>query len=650
MNAADPEGEIGSRREMVLTPWGDSESLRERRLHPGPGTSPEDVANNQRERIYGAMVAAVSTLGYEATRVADVVEISGVSSRSFYNHFANKEECFVATLKVMTKATAAAMTAASDGDVTFEERLHRASKGFTDLVLAMPAAASFVISDGYAAGPAAWKTLDRSMGAIEELARVRYGETRERAGTPDGLIAAQIGAVQEIVRSRLRDGNAAGLTEAIPELMDLLQAYRPPPEALRLSTRSPSFGPESTDSHDDADRVLRAFALVVAERGYGGVTIAEVARRGAMSPTTFYANFRDKEDALLGAIDSTMAQMTTAATTAFGRNTDWASGIRGAIGSMLNFLASRPAMAHLLTVDIFSGGAGAMRRREEGMWQIKGLLAGGHLAAPKAPKVTVEAILGGVMTLIRKRILENGPDALPALAPVCTYFALAPFLGAAEATAAANGHGRGRPPASESRPNVGLMTQPVKWTMMALLAHRPISAATLADELGAEPEQVNEYLRELEAGGLVEPIAPERPDRVVEWTTGSDFRPVEMDEWNAMSLPEREQNADLVLRGTATDLAESATAGILNRRFDIHFSRIRVALDEQGWKELSQMHLATTKGTQRIQLESVKRMRESGEKPIYGSSNQTLFEMPDADPMTVLPPRDAPSRPATPDP
>jgi AcrR family transcriptional regulator len=630
MNAGGSGGEIGSRREMVLTPWGDSGSLRERRLSPGPGTSPEDVANNQRERIYGAMVAAVSTLGYEATRVADVVEISGVSSRSFYNLFANKEECFVATLKVMMRATAAAMTAASDADVDFDERLYRASKGFTDMVIAMPAAARFVIFDGYAAGPAAWETLDRSMGAIEELAKIRYGETSERAGTPDGLIAAQIGAVQEITRTRLRDGNAADLTSVIPELMDLLQSYRPPPESLRLATRSHTFGPESTESHDDADRVLRAFALVVAERGYSGVTIAQVARRGAMSPTTFYASFRDKEAAMLGAIDSTMAQMTTAATTAFGRHADWADGIRGAIGGMLNFLASRPAMAHLLTVDIFAGGDSAMRRREAGAREIKALLGGGQAAAAEAPKVTVEAIFDGIMALVRKAILGGGTETVPALAPVSTYFALAPFIGPEEACAAANGRGRGR--ADTGAPHPRAVTRPAKWTVMTMVSATPRPVETLADELGMDVRELTDYLVELESEGLIDRVVAARKGEPDLWSSRPDFRLVTSDDWAAMSMDERDQEADRAFRATAEDVAEALAAEVLTRRLDVHFSRIRFAVDEQGWNELTKIHTQLMLASQSIQVASAKRLRSSDEEPIFGSSNQSLFEMPEDDP------------------
>src|SRR5690349_19967798 len=91
--------QLGCCGKMVATPWGDSETLRDRRLRPGPGASAEAVAENQRQRLFGALVACMTDRGYEDTRVADLVELSGVSSRSFYDLFPNKEACFVAAFE-----------------------------------------------------------------------------------------------------------------------------------------------------------------------------------------------------------------------------------------------------------------------------------------------------------------------------------------------------------------------------------------------------------------------------------------------------------------------------------------------------------------------------------------------------------------------
>jgi hypothetical protein len=53
-------------------------------------------------------------------------------------------------------------------------------------------------------------------------------------------------------------------------------------------------------------------------------------------------------------------------------------------------------------------------------------------------------IAGATFTLIYKRLRSSGPASLPTLAPILTYIALCPFLGAEEACRIANGDGRGR--------------------------------------------------------------------------------------------------------------------------------------------------------------------------------------------------------------
>ena len=92
-------GAVVVRDPMTRTPWGDSDTLSSRKLPPGTGTPREQVVRSQRERLFGAMVAVSSERGYAATTVADLIALSGVSRSAFYEHFANKDECFVATLE-----------------------------------------------------------------------------------------------------------------------------------------------------------------------------------------------------------------------------------------------------------------------------------------------------------------------------------------------------------------------------------------------------------------------------------------------------------------------------------------------------------------------------------------------------------------------
>src|SRR3978361_2238750 len=66
------------------------------RLPSGRHGLPRDlVVSNQRDRILGGVMSAVSRHGYALTRVEDVIALAGVSRRTFYDHYANKEQAFV---------------------------------------------------------------------------------------------------------------------------------------------------------------------------------------------------------------------------------------------------------------------------------------------------------------------------------------------------------------------------------------------------------------------------------------------------------------------------------------------------------------------------------------------------------------------------
>lgn len=437
---------------MTLTPWGDSSSLRERRLRPGPGTPREEVERNQRERLFGAMVACVAERGYEDTRVADLVEISGVSSRTFYDLFPDKRACFIAALEAMIEGAIQAAAAASsgeggggaEGEVDWEVLAQRGERAFAKLIVAQPAAARMVLIEAYAGGEPMLAPLERAVTGFEALIREVLARSPDRAGIPPEMVTAYIGAIQEIARTRLLLGREAEMPAAIEELWTLVNLYRPPPTPLRSPTRMPPARPESLDAHDHAERAIRAFAVVVAEKGYAETTVDDVVRRASMSATTFYTHFRGKRDVMTAAIDSAGAQMLAAVQPVVRRAPDWPQSIRAGFVALFNFLASRPALARLIVAEVYAGGPEAMQRRAENLQPLEELLERGREEAPETPDIAVEAIAGVVYTLSYRRIRETGAESLPGLAPLCTYLALAPFIGAEQAALVANETGRAR--------------------------------------------------------------------------------------------------------------------------------------------------------------------------------------------------------------
>src|SRR4051794_37313457 len=130
---------------MVLTPWGDSSRLQEKTLPPGRGTTAEEAAQNHRERLFGALVAKVAEKGYEATTVADLVELSGVSRSAFYKHFGDKEECFLAAIEALVEPAMESASSALSPEEGPPRDPAAAQKAFEQLIegiASQPAAAT----------------------------------------------------------------------------------------------------------------------------------------------------------------------------------------------------------------------------------------------------------------------------------------------------------------------------------------------------------------------------------------------------------------------------------------------------------------------------------------------------------------------------
>lgn len=591
-------------------------------LPPGPGTPASDVARNQRERLFGAMVASVATHGYAATRVTDLIELSGVSRRSFYDLFPDKESCLRAVVEELTSKVVAETT--RDPGMGDDRARHR-FRALTELVTSQPAAARLCLIEAFAAGEEATRPLEEALATLDRQLQAGAADSPGRAGMPPEMISALVGAALEVVRNRLREGREAELAELGPALMDFLLAYEAPPTPLRLATRPPSAAPEAIAGHDHGERALRAFTVVVAERGYAGTTIDQVVKRASMSPTTFYANFTGKEDALRAAIDSAGAQIAAAVLPAFRRNPDWPSAMRAAFGALLNFLASRPALAHLILVDVYAAGPEALRHREAVLHPVTALLEETRQRFPQVPAIATEAIFGGIYSLAYRQVREIGAAGLPALAPLCTYLALAPFIGPAPAADAANGDGRSR-----VTPDVLDDSTRERAKVLFVLSRLggPVSLEEISRELESPTAEVERQLEELEQAGLAE--------LVEERGSGEDaqrfYRPVlpliETAEWEAIALPEREKISAHIGYIVLEEITRSVRAGLFDRRTERVLAHVPGRVDEEGWLELSRIH----DDALRASLAAIERARErlegSNEEGLDVRSIQTLFEVP----------------------
>ncbi len=423
----------------VRTPWGKASELRERKLNPGLGIPPAEVERNQRERLFGAMVATVAEKGYEATSVADLVALSGVSRRTFYERFQDKEDCFVATVETLLGSTVAAIVQSYDGSGPWEERAQLTFRSLMEAIATQPAAARLCLVEPYAAGPAALAPLARTVDEIERAGLNALMGLPGRAGTPPELARAVIGGLHAVVYQHLHRRQEQKLTEQTEELWAWAMSYEPPPGSLRaLRRRTPAGGTTAPfAAHMLSERILRGFAAAVAERGLAATKIADIAERAQISQATFYAHFTNKADVLSAALDSSGAQIIAATLPAVRREGDCETRVRTAVASVFTFLAAEPDFARLRTVEAYVAGPQAIEQRNRTGEEIAEILL--TLSPRPVPALTLEATLGAINTILFERVRNEGPESLPKAVPLATYIALAPSIGAQRAYAIATG-------------------------------------------------------------------------------------------------------------------------------------------------------------------------------------------------------------------
>jgi len=137
---------------MVLTPWGDADTLRQRRLPPGRSGDRDAARREQRERLFAAIVASCEEKGFDATSVEDLLRTSGVSRATFYEQFDDKLDCFRAAEDEMVAAAISAVADEFGGEGDAIRRPRAALEAFIRLIVAQPAAARMCLVESYARG------------------------------------------------------------------------------------------------------------------------------------------------------------------------------------------------------------------------------------------------------------------------------------------------------------------------------------------------------------------------------------------------------------------------------------------------------------------------------------------------------------------
>jgi AcrR family transcriptional regulator len=169
-----------------------------------------------------ALALAVATKGYAATTVGDVVAGAGVSRKTFYEHFDDKEAAFVAAWDAgVDRVLSAIRKGRDDGDGPLE-RLRFAIRAYLHALADRPAFARAFLIEVVAAGPPVEARRADVHRRFADLIRRLHTEARRNnhhlPELPDEVYPAIVGLMNELVSERVR----AGRTDELPQLEDAL--------------------------------------------------------------------------------------------------------------------------------------------------------------------------------------------------------------------------------------------------------------------------------------------------------------------------------------------------------------------------------------------------------------------------------------------
>jgi AcrR family transcriptional regulator len=134
--------------------------------------------SDQRRRLTEAMVWVSATHGYAAASVARVGQRAGTSRRTFYTHFANREECFIAALEQGFARLHDALAACCADQDTSVARLQAAAWEAICLIEDEPMLTRMCVVEALAAGPAALEARRRALDRLALLIEDSSGPGR----------------------------------------------------------------------------------------------------------------------------------------------------------------------------------------------------------------------------------------------------------------------------------------------------------------------------------------------------------------------------------------------------------------------------------------------------------------------------------------
>lgn len=267
-------------------------------------------------------------------------------------------------------------------------------------------------------------------------------------------------------------------------------------------------------------RLFSALVELAAERCLDGTTVGTVCKRAGVSRRTFYELFEDLEACVLQALEEAVAAIATRMEQARREDERWHERTRAALCALLECFDRQPGIARLCVIESLRAAPAVMHWRKETLESLARALDEGRPESEKArdlPPLTADGVIGGALSVLHGRLLEEGEEPLVELANPLMAMIVHPYLGPAAARRELGRAVPDKPTASRTGfkdPFKGLSIRFTYRTALVLasIAGQPGASNRVVAEVSriSDEGQMSRLLRRLERARLIENLGAGR--------------------------------------------------------------------------------------------------------------------------------------------
>ena len=412
------------------------------------------------------MVELASRHGYPNVSIAEISSHAGVSSATFYEQFADKEDCLLAAYQKTAMGVLERLgpvDAGSGWENMSRTLVNELVGGLQD----DPNGGRVLLVEALAGGARVRAQREQALASFQVVAQDFLDAARGDGKALDLPADMLLGAVRSIVSQNLRTHSEDRMDLLVDDVMGWIESYAvtaeehgwstgpntllpapvseqwlaaatPPPIPQRLPRGRHRLPPAAVE-RSQRTRIIHGTSEVMVAKGYAAATVADIVSAAGISRDVFYTHFANKAEAYLAAQEYGTENLLEACAAAYFVGQTWPERVWLALQVLVLAVAGNPALTHLRVVECYAAGTAAIEQTEQLKRAAVIFLQEGFTVRPAAarlPRLAAHAITGAVFESFYGQASRGELSELPRQLPLLTYIATAPFIGPKRAVAA----------------------------------------------------------------------------------------------------------------------------------------------------------------------------------------------------------------------